>query len=75
MTEIGGLHLLVKKLLIDEAVERGAAIIGSELIQGTIAEKGFVADGIVQIALKDQATVDSGDDAVQYFGRGAGGCE
>jgi hypothetical protein len=70
VTEIGGLHLLAKKLLIDEAINRGAAIIGGELIQGAIAEKGFVADGVVQIALKDQAAVDGGDDAVQDFSGG-----
>ena len=38
VAKVGGIHLLVKKFLIDEAIENGAAVIVRELGEGTVGE-------------------------------------
>jgi hypothetical protein len=73
MDKAGGVHLLVKKLLIDQAVEDGAAVIVGELCEGAIAEKSLVTEGLIPIGLQNHVAVDRGDDAIEYLGGGASG--
>src|SRR5271165_1849057 len=71
MREVGGLHLSTKEFLVDETVENGAAIVVSELVESTIAEKSFVAESFVPVGLQNDMTIDGGDDAVDHFGGAA----
>jgi hypothetical protein len=71
--EIGGLHLLAQKFLINEAIQNGAAVIVSELRESAIGEQSLIAKGFIPIGLQNNAAIDGGDDAVDYFGRSAPG--
>jgi hypothetical protein len=71
VAKVGGIHLLMKKFLVNESVENGAAVIVRELGQGTVGEESFVTEGFVPIALKDDAAVNGGNDSVDHFCRGA----
>ena len=73
--EVGGLHLFVKKFLVDETVQNGAAIVIGKLGEAAVGEKSFVAEGFVPVALQNDAAVYGGDDAVDYLGGSARGWE
>jgi hypothetical protein len=72
MLEIGGLHLLSEQFLIDQAVKDGTAVIVSKLAERAAVEQGFIAQGLIPIALQNDVTVHSGDNTVDDFRLGCG---
>jgi hypothetical protein len=70
--EVGGLHLFMKKFLVDQTVKHSAAVVVGELGQGAIGQQSFVTEGFVPVGLQNDAAVDGGDDAIDHFGRDAG---
>src|SRR5580704_7281027 len=73
--EVGGIHLPAKKLLVDETVQNGAAIVVSELCEGSVGKQRFVTESFVPVALQDDVAVDGGDDAVDHLGGSARWCQ
>jgi leucyl aminopeptidase (aminopeptidase T) len=58
------LGLFPKKFLIDETVEGAAAILIGDLAEGPSFQERFEAHGVIPIALQDDVTIHSGDNAI-----------
>ena len=67
--EGGRLHLLREQFLIDQAVKDGPALVLGKLADRTAAQKSFVAQRIIPIALQDDVAVDGSDNPVDDFAR------
>jgi hypothetical protein len=70
MGEVGRLHLLAEKFLVDETVEDGTPVVIAELGKLAVGEQSFVAESFVPVGLQNDMAVDGRDNPVDHLGGG-----